>query len=81
LLAGMAAAVWASEALHIYLNPTCRDCTELEINENAKGMFRIYWHDFIVPFFKAFALLSLIRLPLLPLIKRKRKIDARSNEI
>jgi len=78
LLAGMAAAVWASNALYIYQNPPCQNCPSIDIN--AKGMFRIYWYYFIIPFLKAFAVLSLIRLPLLLLINRKRKIDAHRND-
>jgi len=78
LLAGMAAALWASDTLYIYLNPPCQGCPSFDIN--SKGMFRVYWYNFITPFLKAFAVLSLIRLPLLLLTNRKRKIDAHRNE-
>jgi len=78
LLAGLAAAVWARDIQEIYINPPCQDCPRFDIN--SKWMFREYWRTFIIPFLKAFAVLSLIRLPLLLLTNRKRKIDAHRNE-
>lgn len=75
LLAGLVAACWASETRDHYLNPPCQDCPSFDIN--AKGMFRVYWYTFIAPFLKAFAILSLIRLPLLLHTNRKRKKEDR----
>ena len=79
LFVGLAAMIWTADRYVWALNAPCDGCQIVDIN--LFGLLRNYWHSFVIPFFVAFALLSLIRLPLLLLVNRKRKINAYRNEI
>jgi hypothetical protein len=67
LFVGLAAMIVTADRYVWALN----GCPSVEIN--LFGLLRNYWHSFVIPFFVAFTLLSLIRLPLLLLVNKKGK--------
>ena len=71
---GIAAALWASEAGYAFLPSKSADSDPtLHFDINMSELFRNSWHLVIVPFCKAFAVLSSFRLPFVILLSRKSK--------